>query len=634
MNTKLYLSGAFVASVLLMGACGDDEVSYPSGEGFVIEMPQAVECGGTYASLTAIFHQKDGAHYSKAGYVISESANPTIYGSVYDATVSGDTIKATIENLAPGREYHIRAFVNEYKGSVIYSQDYVLTTGEGSPEDRLKYYHGPQYPDYYVDIAGWGNRSQWNLANVHDPSIVKAADGYYYMYQTDASYGNAHVEGGHFHGRRSKDLINWEYLGGTMPALPEWVVPKLNEVRASMGLPAAAPDENAFGYWAPSVVKVSNDLYRMYYSIIVPGLINGDNSWGERAFIGMMENSNPADNGAWVDKGYVITNASDRGLDFNVAPTDWANCYYKFNAIDPSVIITEGGEHWMIYGSWHSGIAAVKLDAATGKPAAALGNPFGSDAEIAPYGKLIATRQMGNRWQGSEGPEVVYRNGYYYLFLAYDELGVAYNTRVVRSKNIDGPYVDINGIDVTNNGGDALPVVTHPYKFANSGGWVGFSHCAVFEDGEGNWFYASQARFPAGVNGNDASNSLMMGHVRSIVWTKEGWPLVLPERYGDVPQLAIAEEELVGAWENINLSYAFATQKESERMELTADHKIAGGVWDGADWSFNADSQMLTVNGVELYLKRECDWESYDRHATIVYAGVNSSTTYWGKKSL
>ena len=30
-----------------------------------------------------------------------------------------------------------------------------------------------------------------NLANVHDPSVMKAADGYYYMYQTDASYGNA-----------------------------------------------------------------------------------------------------------------------------------------------------------------------------------------------------------------------------------------------------------------------------------------------------------------------------------------------------------------------------------------------------------------------------------------------------------
>ena len=32
----------------------------------------------------------------------------------------------------------------------------------------------------------------------------------------------------------------------------------------------------------------------------------------------------------------------------------------------------------------------------------------------------------------SEGPEVIYRDGYYYLFLAYDALDVPYNTRVVR----------------------------------------------------------------------------------------------------------------------------------------------------------------------------------------------------------
>ena len=133
-----------------------------------------------------------------------------------------------------------------------------------------------------------------------------------------------------------------------MPVLPEWVVPKLNEIREGMGLPTANPDVNTFGYWAPSVVKVKDDLYRMYYSIVVPGLIDGDNSWGERAFIGMMENTNPANNDGWEDKGYVITNSSDKGLDFHVSPTDWANCYYKFNAIDPSVIITESGEHWMI----------------------------------------------------------------------------------------------------------------------------------------------------------------------------------------------------------------------------------------------------------------------------------------------
>lgn len=632
MKTTFKIS-AIAACALLIGACSDDDkVNFPEGEGIVIELPSAIDCGGTYASFASIYHLNTDARYTKAGYVIGETANPTIYGSVYEGTVSGDTIKVTITDLAPAREYHIRAFMNEYNGKVIYSADYAFTTGEGSLSEQLAHYRGPQYPDYYVDIAGWGNRSQWNLANVHDPSVMKAADGYYYMYQTDASYGNAHTEGGHFHGRRSKDLVNWEYLGGTMPTLPEWVVPKLNEIRTGMGLEPTNPTEDTFGYWAPSVVKVNDNLYRMYYSLVVPGLIDGDNSWGERAFIGMMETSDPADNSSWVDKGYVITNASDRGLNFHVTPNDWANCYYKFNAIDPSVIITDGGEHWMIYGSWNSGIAAVKLDPATGKVAAQLGNCWGTDAEIAAYGKLIATRQMGNRWQGSEGPEIIYRDGYYYLFLAYDALDVPYNTRVARSKNIEGPYVDMRGINITDNGGDALPVVTHPYKFAGSDGWVGFSHCGIFDDGEGNWFYVSQARFPAGVNGNDASNALMLGHVRSIVWTKEGWPLVLPERYGAVPQLAIAEEELIGAWEIIDLAYQYGQMKESTAMTLTADHKIAGGTFDGQDWSFDAASGILKAGNVELYLKRECDWEKAERPATIVFAGI-SDTTWWGKKS-
>ncbi len=53
------------------------------------------------------------------------------------------------------------------------------------------------------------------------------------------------------------------------------------------------------------------------------------------------------------------------------------------------------------------------------------------------YGKIIATRGT-SRWQASEGPEVIYRDGYYYLFLAYGSLSVEYNTRVCRSRNIDG----------------------------------------------------------------------------------------------------------------------------------------------------------------------------------------------------
>ena len=152
--------------------------------------------------------------------------------------------------------------------------------------ERLDSYRAPAYPDYYRSISGWDSRAEWNLANVHDPSVVKADDGYYYMYTTDASFGNVHNGHGHFMCRRSRDLVDWEFLGTTMPSLPAWVEPKLNEIRAEMGLgPSTADfsDDTQFGFWAPCVRKVRSGLYRMYYAITCPGTIDGDGTWTERA---------------------------------------------------------------------------------------------------------------------------------------------------------------------------------------------------------------------------------------------------------------------------------------------------------------------------------------------------------------
>lgn len=499
---------------------------------------------------------------------------------------------------------------------------------------------GQNLDDDYTNIADWSNRFKWNLANVHDPSVVLADDGYYYMYQTDASYGNAHVgEGqarGHFYCRRSKDLVNWEFMGPTMHGVPTWMKAKLNEIRKAMGLGASTTDfrnQNQFGYWAPCVRRISKDLYRMYYVVTLPGTINGAGTWSERCFIGLMETKNPADIDSWVDKGFVVTNYSDLELNYKVSATDYAHCYFKYNAIDPSLIINEKGEHWLIYGSWHSGFAALQLDPSTGKPLHALGNPWGKENE-ASYGKFIYTRQLGNRWQASEAPEVVYHDGYYYLFIAYDELSVAYNTRVVRSKNIDGPYYDITGKDVTNHGGDAYPILTHPYKFGNHHGWVGISHCAVFNDGKGNWYYASQQRFPENYKGNANSNALMLGGVRSIIWTSDGWPLVLPERYAGITQKAITETELLGDWQHINLAYHYKKQDASVAMTLGSDHKVKSGWKAGKAWTFDASKNVLTIDNERFYLRRELDWEANPRKETIVYVGLSKDgkTTYWGKK--
>lgn len=621
------------AAVTLVSCGGDDPAGPAPGpdpspikEVTTVDIPVISGITSTEVTLASSY-KAVGAPVTKKGFCYSTVSGPTLSDIV--SACEGESFKTTITGLKARTTYYVRGFVMNSENKTYYSDEASFTAEAASGLDD---YSAPTYSDDYRSLSDWSKRDQWNLANVHDPTVCLAEDGYYYMYQTDASFGNAHSGHGHFHGRRSKDLINWEYLGGTMTSLPSWVYTKLNEIRSGMGLGPSTANENDFGYWAPCVRKVRDGLYRMYYSIVVPGYLDpAGTSWGERAFIGLMETSDLADNEKWEDKGYVITNASDKGLNFHVNPVSWESCYYRWNAIDPSYIITPEGEHWLIYGSWHSGIVAVELDPDTGKVKAELPEPWGDEKDIAAYGKRIYTRSSNSRWQGSEGPEIIYRNGWYYMFLAYDALENPYNTRVVRSRNVDGPYEDMYGQDVSDTGGEAFPIVTHPYKFSGSKGWVGISHCAVFDDGKGNWFFSSQGRFPANAGGA-APNAVMLGQVRRIVWTSDDWPLVLPERYGAVPQVSITEADIAGIWEHIDLGYEYGVQKESQPMEFAEDHTITSGPWKGGKWSFDTSKQILTANGVTLYLYRETDWEASPRTHTIVYAGFGNHKTYWGKK--
>jgi arabinan endo-1,5-alpha-L-arabinosidase len=485
---------------------------------------------------------------------------------------------------------------------------------------------GPTYADNYSSISSWTNRAQWNLANVHDPSVEKSGE-YYYMYQTDASYGNAHDGHGHFPYRRSKDLVTWEYMGSAMATAPAWVKDSLNNKRARMS-PALPPIENPrYGYWAPYIKKVGSK-YRMYYSIVVDEPIVGtsfETSWSERAFIGLAESDDLATN-VWVDKGMVVCSEPDGVKPYSfTGARNWENAYFKFNAIDPTFIETPEGDQYLIYGSWHSGIALLKLNPTTGKP--------DQLKTLSDYGTRIASRSATSRWQASEGPEIIYNpdNQYYYLFLAYDGLDVPYNTRVCRSKSITGPFLGINGANVT-NGADCWPMLTHPYGFNNHTGWVGFSHCSVFQNPDTKqWYYASQARLPKDVPGINASNALMMGHVRAIKWTEDGWPVVDAERYAAVPETTITEASFIGTWEQITMNYQYAVIQKSATIYLTADKKVSGGAT--GTWSYDSTNKTLTVNGVKCKVSDAWDWELATRKVTISYSGLTATgVPVWGKK--
>lgn len=656
----IILTSLFTAMAFFACTDGLDNIEYNSKGDVAIALPSASATTGTSLTLTATLDGNVG-NVVKRGFCYSlTNQTPTIKDNMVEAD---ENFTATITGLKGNTEYFVRAFV--YGNSrYTYSETFTATTGAQTLEEQLADYEAPTYDDNYTAIAGWENNSKWNLANVHDPSVMLAEDGYYYMYQTDASYGNAHEGHGHFHCRRSKDLVNWEYLGATMEEAPAWAVEKLNEYRNEMinaegkKLDPIKAEDISYGYWAPVVRKVNNGLYRMYYSLVIDNYIktgkkntaeNFDHSWTERAFIGLMETSNPASN-QWEDKGMVVCSASDQP---NTEANGWGrrgtgdwDAYFKFNAIDPTYTITPEGKHWLIYGSWHSGFAALEVNPSTGMPLTPLAKPWTVEGNsIDSFGKLVATRgNSTNRWQASEGPDVIYnpQTQKYYMFMAYGQLAVAYNTRVVRADRPEGPYVDMQGNSAT-AGKEMLPVVTAPYKFSNSNGWVGISHCGIFDDGQGNWYYTSQGRFPVDVPGINASNAIMMGHVRSILWTEDGWPIVMPERYGAVPKVAIAKEELEGNWELIQMKPTAqnstndgnATQYESKVITLGADGKVTSEAWgNDQTWSFDAAKNMITIGNNKIYIQREVDWEASPRIATIVGGGYqdNGATTNWMKK--
>jgi arabinan endo-1,5-alpha-L-arabinosidase len=450
----------------------------------------------------------------------------------------------------------------------------MLLTGRSQNCDTNLFPNGREYYDTYHDVAA--DLPNWKHYNTHDPTVNKQGD-WYYMYSTDASWAGLNKTGALK--RRSKDLVNWEFLGNAFDGVPQ---------SAKDYFLIHNPSYTDAGIWAPFLLKYRNK-YILYYS--APGGLSGVNY----AFIGYAISDSAG--GPWEDKGMITTSYRD-----------------TINAIDPTVVYDSVNQRlWMAYGSWERGIHILELDTATG------GIKTPGDR-----GVKIARRKTTA--EGLEGAEISYRNGWYYLFVSYDALGDLYNVRVGRSRNANGPYYDFNDVDMAQTSSN-IPMIQAPYRFNNHIGWQGTGHCGVYND-NGKYYMFNQGR-------PSIEPAMMVLHVREIFWIDD-WPVVSPERYAGVPDCPVTADSIPGDWEHMRLKYHSTTVSDfhstSEALHMDADGTFNGKT--NNTWTFNQDTLILNWNtGVvdKLVVFHGWDWENSCR--TILYTGISKTgSCSWGKK--
>lgn len=443
--------------------------------------------------------------------------------------------------------------------------------------------------DTYADVAPFADHDQWGPYNVHDPSIKKFGNTYY-CYSTDVAYGITVPAG--IQVRTSPDLVQWQFTGWAFPSIPPMGAAYIT---ANGGVPNDA-------LWAPYIIQVGSE-YRLYYSLA--------SATPKLSVIGLETSASPA--GPWQERGVVVGSTPSLSIT---------------NAIDPTVVVTPSGDHWMYYGSAFDGIYALQLDPVTGLA-----------LQTGDVGTRIANRGYTNgQYNGNiEGAEIIYNPQLqkYYLFIAYDWLTTKYNVRVGRGTQPNGPFYDYLGQDINTNV-DHIPMIIAPYQFNGHGGWQGTAHCTVFTDGSGQYFIAHQGR--PGVNYN-----FMDLHVRKLFWTPDGWPVASPERYAWENNDTVAVDSLLGTYEEIDLNYeivpGYAAQQVSPDFQTSVPLVIAaGGTFNGntADtWSYTGPWLTLhwsTGRTDQLFVQAGRDWEN--KRSTIILTGLdNSGTAIWGKKT-
>jgi arabinan endo-1,5-alpha-L-arabinosidase len=287
----------------------------------------------------------------------------------------------------------------------------------------------------------------------HDPSLIRnERTGEWFVFST----GDPLVAGGNIQIRRSTDLHNWAYAGTVFDVIPAWILQALPGVTS---------------LWAPEI-RLHDGTYYLYYAA---------STFGSNRSVIALATSKTLEPDSWVDQGLVTQSQS----------TD------DFNAIDPAVVEDINGIPYLAFGSFWSGIRMFQLQWPSGMPAPGQGQPLRLADRFVPPNAL-------------ESAELMYRNGWYYLFVSFDfccqGTNSTYKIAVGRSRTPTGPYFDKLGTPLEHGGGTVI--------LSQQGTEFGPGGESIFGDLMAYHFYDGTA------NGDFRLS------IRRIGWSDDGWPVV------------------------------------------------------------------------------------------------------------
>lgn len=430
-----------------------------------------------------------------------------------------------------------------------------------------------------------------NDANIHDPSIFyDEASGYYYVYCTGIGEVLTVVR------TQDPNMRGWERLQFDTSGLITDEITAITRVD---------------NIWAPDLVKVGEE-YRLYYSCSQPG--RGDSC------IAMATSDRP--DGGFVFQGIVVQSTQ----------SSWGR---TGNAIDPCIVTEEGtGDQYMTWGSFGAGIFIQKM------------TPDGFLDQSSPAVNIA--RRTGAQ-TGVEGPYIRYNadTGYYYLFVSYGDLNNNYNVRVARSESITGPYLDDEGRDMATDSNGTLDSdigykLTSGFQYpggpndstgydGNGAAWMGLGHCSVLEQ-DGSWILCCHARLN---NGNGAYGGLWM-QCHQLLWSEEGWPLMVAAFYDGEEVQQIDPGAMVGTFSRIDLSKNDADlTRTSTQMTFAADGTFTSAYGSGK-WDFTGENTVYCFydSGRIDQLKVLPGWDQENGRGCYVITGYDQDThlQVWGKK--